>query len=167
MKYHPAGCGKMKIRKAKINDLKQINEIYIEGSIDEGKLQFPHISKKVMIKELKRQMPGRLKGWRKELKSKKNLWIVAEENGKIVGFANADINKNKEGRLTFLYIKRTYRKKGVGKELTKKRISWLKSKKIKRIKSGVYLKNKPSINNLKKAGFKPISLKLELKLKND
>ena len=75
------------------------------------------------------------------------------------------IDKDKEGRLTFLYVKRNYRKKGIGEELTKKRISWLKSRKIKRIESGIYLRNKPSINNLKKAGFKPISIKLELKIK--
>ena len=156
---------KMKIRKAELGDLKQIVEIYNEGSIDEGKLQFPHVSRKEMKKELEKQKWRRLKGWRKELKSKKNLWIVAEEKGKIIGFANADIDKDKEGRLTFLYVKRNYRKKGIGEELTKKRISWLKSRRIKRIESGVYLKNKPSINNLKKAGFKPISIKLELKIK--
>ncbi|MEX2017242.1 MAG: GNAT family N-acetyltransferase [Candidatus Pacearchaeota archaeon] len=155
----------MKIRKAKINDLKQINEIYVEGSIDEGKLQFPHVSEKEMEKDLKKHEWRRLKGWKKELKLKNNYWIVAEEKGKIIGFANADIDKSKEGRLTLLYIRRDYRKRGIGMRLTKERINWLKSKKIKRIESGVYLNNKPSINNLKKSGFKPVALKLELKLK--
>ena len=156
---------KMKIRKANLKDLKQINEIYTEGSIDEGRLQFQHFSKKEMIKDLKKHKWRRIKGWKKELKAKNNFWIVAEENEKIIGFANADIDKDKDGRLTFLYVRREYRKKGVGKKLTKKRIDWLKSKKIKRIESGVYLQNKPSINNLKKLGFKPISIKLQLKLK--
>ena len=42
----------MKLRKAKKEDLKEIERIYVEGSIDESKLQFLSISKKEMLKQL-------------------------------------------------------------------------------------------------------------------
>lgn len=155
---------KIKIRKARKEDLRQINEIYIEGCIDEGKLQFAHFSRRDAIKDLKKHESFRKKGWKKQLKSRKNLWLVTEIDGKIVGFANADIY-HKRGRMNFLYIKKSYRRRGIGKEMTKMRINWLMNKKIKEIEAGAYVKNKPSINNLEKFGFIPTYIKLKKKLK--
>ena len=83
----------------------------------------------------------------------------------MVGFANADINKNKEGRFTMLYIKREFRRKGIGKKLTKERLNWLKKMKARSIEAGRYVKNKASISNLKKFGFKPLSIKMIKELK--
>ena len=42
----------MKIRKVTLKDIKEINRIYVEGSIDEGRLQFRGVSKKEMIIKL-------------------------------------------------------------------------------------------------------------------
>ena len=155
----------MKIRKAKRGDLNEIDKIYLEGVIDEIKLQFPERTRLSIIKKMNKAKRKRLTGWKKELNSPKNYWIVAEIDKKIIGFANVEIGKDKEGRLTFLYIRKNFRKKGIGRKLTEERIKWLKSKNIKRVESSAYLKNKPSINNLKKIGFTPISIRFGKKLK--
>jgi len=155
----------MKIRKAKEEDLKEIDKIYVEGSIDEGRLQFPKVAIKKMVKDLKKFKKVRIKGWEKELNSKKNYWIVLENNNIILGFGNAEIKKNynpKEGMLTMVYIDRKFRRKGFGKKIVKELILWLKKKKIKYIEAGFYYNNKPSIKMHKKLGFKPISLKMRL-----
>ncbi len=156
----------MEIRKANLNDLERIDEIYIEGSVDEGKLQFPNTTINEMIKDLKKFKKERIKGWKKELKSKNNYWIVLEDNNFILGFGNAEIKKNyshKEGTVTMVYIDKKFRRKGLGKKITKKLILWLKEQKVKNIEAGIYYNNLPSMNMCKKLGFKPISLKMRLK----
>ena len=119
----------MEIRKAKESDLKEMDIIYLEGVIDEIKLQFPKRTKLSIIKEMNKAKIERLNGWKKELKSNKNLWIVAYIDDKIVGFANAEIKKD-VGNLTMLYIEKHHRKKGVGKKLTNERIKWLRKKEV-------------------------------------
>ena len=155
----------MKIRKAKKSDLKEIDKVYFEASFDEVRTQFPKRSKSNIIKELNKWRKDRIKEFKKEINSKNNYWLVAEVNGKVAGFANAEIGKNKEGRLTMLYIKKEFRGKGIGKRLIKERLKWIKSKKVKSIEAGSYIKNKSSISNLKKFGFVPVSIKMVKKLK--
>ena len=156
----------MKIRKATSEDLKRIDEIYVEGSIDEGKLQFPTITLKEMIKDLDKFKKSRVNGWKKELHSKNNYWVVLENNDTILGFGNSEIKKNynyREGMLNMVYIDKKFRRKGFGRKIVKEMISWLKKKKVKYIEAGFYYNNKPSIEMHKKLGFKPISLKMRLK----
>ena len=155
----------MRIRKARKEDYKKIGKIYFEATVDEVKLQFPKRSKLSIIKEVNKWKEDRIKEFKKEVYSKNNYWLIAEINGKIIGFANADINKNKEGRFTMLYIKREFRRKGIGKKLTTERLKWLKKMNAKNIEAGPYIKNKSSISNLKKFGFKPISIRMVKKLK--
>jgi L-amino acid N-acyltransferase YncA len=154
----------MKIRKGILKDLERIDEIYLEGVIDEIQIQFPKRTKSSIIKEMGKAQKSRRTQFKKDFKSKNNYWVVAEKNKDIVGFANAEIN-NKEGKLTMLYIQKPFRNKGIGKKLTKARIKWIKSKKAKTISAGILLKNNASISNLKSFGFKPVSIKLEKKLK--
>jgi len=156
---------RMKIRKARLDDLKRIDEIYTGGSIDEGKLQFPSVTINEMIKNLKKFKKNRINGWKKELKSKNNYWIVLEDNKFILGFGNAEIKKNyghNEGMCTMTYIDRRFRRKGFGFRITKELVSWLKKQKVKHIEAGFYYNNLPSIEMCRKLGFKPISLKMRL-----
>ncbi|MEK6875687.1 MAG: GNAT family N-acetyltransferase [Nanoarchaeota archaeon] len=155
---------KIKIRTASTKDIPDIDQVYVEGVIDEIKTQFPKRSKESIIKEMNKARKERIFGFKKDIKSKDNYWVVAEINNKIIGFANAEIKKN-EGMLRMLYIDKIFRKKGIGKKLTKIRIKWLRRKKVKSISAGILIKNKASINNLKNFGFKPISIKMELKQK--
>lgn len=155
----------MKIRKAKMKDSKEIGEIYFEASIDESRLQFPKKNKLEVIREINRRKKDRIKEFKEEIYSERSYWVVAEINDEVVGFANADINKNKEGRFTMLYVKRKFREKGIGKKLTKERLNWLKKMKARSIEAGPYVKNKSSISNLKKFGFKPVSIKMQKRLK--
>lgn len=154
----------MIIRKANIKDLKDIDRIYVEGSIDEGKLQFPKVSKKEILKDVNKTKKTIIKEFRKEIKSKKNNWIVVEENCQIAGFGNAEIKKDKRyGMITMVYIDKKFRRRGIGIKISRKLIKWLKSKKVKYIESSAYINNKPSIKMQEKLGFKPISLKMRLK----
>ncbi len=153
----------MKIRKANVSDLRRIDEIYVEGSIDEGKYQFPNISLKEMKKDLDKKQNSRRQGFRRYMKSKKHYWIVAEEKGKIIGFGQVWIKNKDTGITESVYVDRKYRKRGVGKDLMKEMIKWLKNKKLKYIESGAYLRNKPSVKLHEKLGFKPFLVRMRLK----
>lgn len=150
----------MKIRKAKKEDLKIIDEIYLEGVIDELRTQYPKRSKKDILKEINKYKKQRIVDFGKDIKDKNQYWIVAEVDKEIVGFGSSEI-KNKEGRLVLLYVKKFFRRKGIGRKLTEERINWLKKKGIKKVWAGMLINNKSSRNNLEKMGFKPVSIKLE------
>jgi RimJ/RimL family protein N-acetyltransferase len=156
---------KIKIQKAIVRDLNEIDEIYVQGVIDEIKLQFPKRSKSSIIKELNKFKKERLKGFGRGIKSKKQYWIIVKNENEIIGFASAEIKNKKEGVLSMLYIKKEFRKKGIGTKMTRERINWLKKKAVKKISAGMFIKNKASKINLEKFGFKPISIKMEKKIK--
>lgn len=154
----------MKIRKATENDLKVIDKIYLEGVVDELRTQYPKRSKSSIIREINKYKKQRIVDFKKDIKDKKQYWIVAEVGGDIVGFGSAD-TKYDQGRLVLLYIKKEFRRKGIGKKLTKERMKWLKKKGAKKVYSGMLLNNLASRRNLEKIGFKPVSIKLEKFLK--
>jgi len=155
---------KVKIRNAIIKDLFKINEIYIEGTIDELKLKFPKATKLSLIRKLNKSEEDRMSGWKKEIKSLNNLWIVAEIEKEVIAFASAEV-KDKQATLNFLYVSKKFRRLGIGKKLTKKRISWCRKQKAKSITVGLFIKNNKSKNNLKKFGFKPVAIRMQKTLK--
>ncbi len=153
----------MKNRKAKEGDLLAIDKLYVEGNIDEGKLQFPNVPIKEKKKSLDKYQNSRRQGFRKYMKSKKHYWIVAEDKKEIIGFGQAWIKNKDTGITESVYIDRKYRKSGVGEKIMKDMIKWLKKHKLKYIESSSYTKNTPSIKLHKKLGFKPLLLRMRLK----
>ncbi len=154
---------KMKIRRATPKDLKKIDEIYVEGSINEGKYQFPNISIKEMKKDLDKHQSSRKQGFRRYMKSKKHYWIVAENNNEIIGFGQAWIKNKDTGITESVYVYRKFRKKGIGKKIMNEMIKWLKKQKLKYIESSCYINNKSSTKLHEKLGFKPFLIRMRLK----
>ena len=161
------GCGRMEIRRAKKGDLKRIDEIYIEGCVNEVLLQFPKRTKKDILNEMKRYKKKRLSGFTKRMKSKLGYWIVVEDKKEIIGFGQAEIKKEnkKQSIINMVYVSKDFRRKGIGLRISKELIKWLKSKKVKTVSGGVFIENKPSIKMQKKLGFKPVAIRLQKNLK--
>ena len=158
----------MKIRKAKIEDLDAINKVYVSGCIDEVRLQHPEMSKGEVLKEMKRDEVERLSSFKKELKNPEYYWLVAEIEGRIIGFSQAKVEKTCEKLRGFwekVYIDKNFRKKGIGKIFGKDTINWLKKKKAKTVEGGIFIKNKPSIALCKSLGLKPVAVRMFMELK--
>ena len=155
----------MKIRKATLKDLKRIDEIYVEGSIDEGKYQFPNVSLKEMNKDLAKHQNSRRQGFRRYMRSKKHYWIVAEEHNEILGFGQAWIKNKNTGITESVYVDKRFRKRSFGKKIMKELIKWLKKQKLKHIESSCFIKNKPSTKLHEKLGFKPFLIRWRIKPK--
>jgi len=158
----------MKIRKAVKKDISKITEIYIEGNIDEEKLQFPKLNKKEIKKDFEKRKKDIKKQLAKELAEKNRLFIVIEDKKEIIAIGQAYIGKDEGkiyGGLGRIYIKKEYRRKGIGTKITKFLIDYLKKKKVKEIESYVNTHNIPSLRLHKNFGFKPQIYKLIKKLK--
>ncbi len=152
-----------KIRKAEKGDVPDIDKIYVECSIDELKLQFPKNWKR-HLKDFERLEKSRKSGFRRNIQNKNHLYIVVEDKSRIVGFGAAHI-KNRKGFLDFLYVKKEYRKQGVGIKIAKRLLSWLKSRKIREVTSHTYVRNIPSVKLHERMGFDKISYGLVKKLR--
>lgn len=153
----------MKIRKAKKNEFEKILEIYLEGNIEEEILQYPKISPKKLIEEQNKDLLHTKKFMRKDFLSKNRIFLVAEENKKIIGFGEAYFEKKEGvsiGRLGRIYIKKEFRKKSVGTKIIERLIGNLRKMKIKIIESFIYTKNTPSLKLHEKLGFRKEEYKL-------
>jgi len=157
----------MNLREAKLKDVSAIEDIYVKGVRDEGKLQFSGEKIKEFLGDIKRFKKKRLEEFKKDIKSSLKYVVVIEEKGEIIGFGIANVNKEnkKFGATPMIYVKKEFRKKGVASKIKKELLKWLKSKKVKYVSTGMFIKNKPSINLNKKFGFKIVAIRMQKDLK--
>ncbi len=80
--------------------------------------------------------------------SPKSLLLVAEEEGKIVGYALGTITsrppvfkERKIGYIDDMFVVKEYRRSGVGKEFLNELFKWFKNKKAKHTEITVHTKN--------------------------
>ena len=154
----------MKIRKATIKDFNQLKPLRKEFYLSETKgdpFSNPDWAGKPLSSLIVRK-----------LRSSNFAYFIAEENSKIVGFAAGQIEKcpsffsyRKRGHLFNLYVEKGYRKKGVGKKLSKEVMKWFRKKRIKWVMQLVYVKNKKAHRFHKNNGFKDYMITLNKLIK--
>jgi phosphinothricin acetyltransferase len=137
------------IRKVNLKDASQIQEIYnyyILNSIVNFEENPVSIDK---MKEIITDI------------SSKFLWIIYEENKKILGYAYATYWKGRSGYLhsaeTTIYLKHGESKKGIGTILYKELISQLKKLDFHALIGGIALPNDASIALHKKLEFEKVA----------
>ncbi|UZE94138.1 MAG: GNAT family N-acetyltransferase [Candidatus Pacearchaeota archaeon] len=157
----------LKIRKAKKEDIAQIEEIYREGVVDEVKTQFPKKTKKNILKDFDKWKKEHKKSYKKDIKSLSERFIVALIEKEIVGFANAKIQSydKTQGEINRIYLKRNWRGKKISKALLKDLLMWLKSRKVDSVAAGMFIKNKKSRDLHKSFGFKNTAIRMQKKFK--
>lgn len=102
---------------------------------------------------------------------KENKYFLAEENGRIFGFVGGEIKigsgffKNKRiGAINALFVEEKYRNKGIGAELIKTFVSWLKTKKAEIAELAVSSNNTAAIKLYKNLGFKEFIIRMRKKI---
>ena len=148
----------MKIRKATKKDLKEYIKIK-EGSLKEYSKLAGHkitLSKNKIKNELF-----------ESVKNPKRLILFSEGkeiSGYIVGsFIKSDYSSM--GCIDDLFVLRKFRKKGIALKLIKEFMKLSKKDKIKIIRLGVKINNKPAIKLYKKLGFEIKHYEMDKKLK--
>jgi GNAT superfamily N-acetyltransferase len=162
----------MIIREAKKGDLEQVYGLFLQlAEVEDkaakkvGRFAFKiRTKKKSFERSVKKEML-------KDFANRKYIYLVAEIDGKLVGYAlgsyKKDVNIYFEtsirGKAHALVVDKKYRGKGVAKALIKKREEWFKSKKCEYVFLTVFATN-PAVGFHEKQGYKPYVLEMGKKL---
>lgn len=151
----------MKIREVNKKDASVLKELWIKSLKNEKQLN-DNIDLKSEIKDFEKDFPKLFK---------KNKYFLTENNGKVIGFIGGEIKigggffKNKRiGAIHALFVVEEYRNKGIGAELIKTFVSWLKTKKAEIIELDVPSNNSAAIKLYKSIGFKEFIIRMRKKI---
>ncbi len=143
----------MKIRKAKIEDLKEIQRLHSDLIIFERDKYVP---------TLKKNKPYSKEGisyLRKSINNKDCHVLVCEDKGNLVGLLIGSFEGKDQGRGIVLaelhpfFLEEKYRGEGIGTKMFKQFKKWAKKKGADTIELGVYFNNKKSIELYEELNF--------------
>ena len=148
----------MVIRKAKKSDINDIIKLAdqlrkTEACLDKNLKNDSYLSDVYKERQLK------------YIASRKKIYLVLENDGKLVGYINGYIVENTDiyykepvAYLDCLCIDKSVRKQGLGKKLIDEFTSIVKQKGVKYIKLNAFENNIPAMNLYKKEGFEEYSV---------
>jgi ribosomal protein S18 acetylase RimI-like enzyme len=154
----------MKIRKAKLEDLDEVVKLSLEEERHFKRQE------KDDIYALKNKR-SHVKIAKNKIIKKEKVVVVAEDNGKLVGYLYGGIWRTpsckitKRGVLDDIFILTKYRDKGTGTKLAEAFFNWLKERKIKHIVLYVSKINEKAIKLYERIGFKINYFEMLKKLK--
>lgn len=155
---------KFKVRKAKITDLKAIQDL------NNQLMKFDHqrFDSEVYVR-WPYSKPGKDYFIRSITKPRAKA-IVAEVEGKIIGYLVGWIwirrpyRPVKTAELDNMLVLPKYRSHGLGRALVREFLAWCRSKKVKSVEVWIQLKNKRGKKFYQSSGFIPVHERLEKKL---
>lgn len=144
----------VKVRNAKLKDVKAIARLNYELMMHVGKYD-------KIFKMRKNPLPIMEEWRRKGVYNPRHKLMVAEDNGKVIGYINATTKTRPKiyevtevGFISDVYVLPEYRKQGVSKMLMEPVLRWLKSKKLKYVNLFAVTENEVALKVWKKYGFK-------------
>lgn len=138
------------IRNYESSDKEELRQLVIESNLyQKGSLEKESLDTEKVKEQTLDIFDGVLKH------SDDQQYIVAEEDGKLVGFVLVEVSEMYVGRgsIDDLYIQSEYRGKGIGKALLQAAFDWLKGKGAKKVGLGVHKSNDVAIKLYKSMGF--------------
>ena len=155
----------MQVRKARIKDIEQIKTVFME--YEEASVNY--IPKKYQyLRKKKGPLNQKIKlALTKDIKEKDSLFLVAEENHKVVGYIFGKIrddkhplfNPPKTGELDTVAVLKSHQGKGISSKLWKELLKWFAKKKCVFITLSVN-SNNPAQEIYKKWGFELFYLRM-------
>jgi RimJ/RimL family protein N-acetyltransferase len=139
----------MNIRQAKIEEAKEYLDLRIQVDKDSEHMLFAPGERLAEVDNQKRILERLLSN------DNSNVWVV-EENGKLIGFLEAqggNLLKTRHKVFIVIGIDKDYRGKGLGTELFQTLTDWAKLKKIHRLELTVFADNEVGIKLYKRMGF--------------
>lgn len=149
----------MQIRKAKLKDIKRVTEYGIS-------LLKQHYGFDSYFAPAKNVHKVYRKFFKSCIYSKNRNLLVAEENGKIVGYAVGELGSRppvfkirRFGFISDVFVEKNFRKQGISKQFLLGLKKWFKSKKLKHIELTIHVKNAIGKKAWTKYGFKDYIIK--------
>ncbi|MFH1586769.1 MAG: GNAT family N-acetyltransferase [Candidatus Diapherotrites archaeon] len=159
------GSPEIKMRRAKLSDIDAISELAVKLMNGHSKYDlFFYSLKKTAINEFR-------KYFRKNIKSRNWLVVIAESGGEIAAYALAAIERRspiyrigKRCVLHDIYVDDKIRGRGIGRNLFMEVVQFAKKKKIRLLQVKVDEKNKAAIKVYRKFGFKDYDKAMAMKI---
>lgn len=149
----------MQIRKAKLSDIEQV----VKLSLMMQRYHVAFDSNFALTKNAAEELAPFLKRW---LRSRKKLFLVAEEDKKIVGYTLAMLSMRppifkhrKYGFITDVFVSAKYRNRGITKGMLEGTYTWLRKHGVKEAVLTVHAMNKLGITVWEKEGFETVFLR--------
>jgi len=105
------------------------------------------------------------------IRSPKGMVFVAEDGGKIIGYALGYLKKlppiskmDQVGELCDCFVLERYRRRGIGKKLSAELFKWFRSKGMKYAELNVDVRNTPGLKAWKNFGFEELTLRMKRKV---
>ena len=151
-----------KIRQATIEDLEAVKELNTKAFAANPKWDPDAVRNWASTRE------GN-KYYKEALEDKDGYFVVCEEGGKLIGYANGTrmeitYRKSKYFEIVNLGVVPEKRRSGVGKALLEEIAKWAKAQGYEKLYLDSYIKNKQALEFYKKNGFQEISISLEKNL---
>lgn len=156
----------MEVRKAKIEDIEQIVELWKElVSFHKNFGEYWAIDRTKNTENVFREWA------KKRIEGKDSTILVTADENKIVGFLLGFIKKRppvlkvkKVAYISDCVVYKEYRKKGITREMVKEFIKWAKKKKVKWVELQTSSKNEIGIKAWKKIGFEKYAEDMIIKI---
>jgi GNAT superfamily N-acetyltransferase len=162
--YFGVGYLPMRIRKAKLSDVPKVVDLATELLEYHAKLD-DYFSPAKKVDEVY------AKHFRRCVRSRKYLFLVAEDDCGIVGYALGSLSRRPPvyalreiGCIDDMMVAEQFRRRGVGKLFLDVLLSWFREKGIKYIELSVHIDNMVGRNAWEKYGFKDKFMNKKLKL---
>ena len=162
---------KIKIRKAKLKDVSEIVEMWLEFTEEHKKTTVKNGADE-KYQEKKHNAKNIWKKWvMKSIRSRNSIVMVAESEKKLLGYVLSNIKKTPPvykidtyGYINDLFVKKEHRGKGISSKFKDESLNWFKKKGLKYSLIGVYSDNHGAHSIYKNWGFKDteISMKKDL-----
>ncbi|HCY00407.1 MAG TPA: hypothetical protein DG754_09740 [Bacteroidales bacterium] len=156
----------MKIRKANLHDIEQVTKYGLILLKQHSELD-PYFTPIGTVDKVYRNFLERC------LSSEDRLLLVAENNGKLVGYAAGEIQARspifkitKNGYINDVFVKGEFRKLGVAKKFLIELKKWFESKGIEYIELSVLAKNEIGKKTWAKFGFNAYEIKERVEMES-
>jgi len=143
----------MDVRRAAVKDFEALKEIkteFFRWECEQDVMLDPAYVKRVLGMRLA-----------KNLRQSNTVFVIAEEEGKAVGFAGAEIKKNgsdlkyrHQGHLFGIYVRPHHRRKGIAEKMLNEIMKWFKEKNIDYLVLERWDHNKIAASLYRKFGYK-------------
>lgn len=160
------------IRKAKQKDIPAIGELWEEFMKEHRQIIAKGNKDLMALTKLRKGAQKKFTPWAsKQIKSPNGLLLVAEKDGKLIGYCLSFIKKNAPvfdvaylGYISDLYVKKEYRGTGIASAFTTEAKKWFKKKKMRYASLTVWTNNDRAQKIYKKWGYEPYNIVMKKRI---
>jgi GNAT superfamily N-acetyltransferase len=149
----------MQIRKARLADIEQVTRLSLA-------MQRYHLAFDRRFTLANKAREGLARYLKRRVRSRNRLFIVAEENNRIVGYALATLSSRPPifrwkafGFIEDVFVSEKYRNLGVAKQMLEATYSWFRKHGVREVVLTVHVKNKLGVVVWEKEGFETVFLR--------